>query len=515
MALPVAERFRKATTFLLASLLWLHALFFVEFRSPLLDGFLRALRFTTSEAVLFSLLLALSFLTGSGFWRLVKSLAYIYFFPFVLLGYAGYLGILLLRSINRFLVSPKSQPLTDSQIAPKECLAATQQAPPSVSRKESTGETNPRDVLRFMSRPFRRFAILWGILLVTSTHLVIVWLCLVVVLAQLARKMVTTLRLLLFSEQWLSKYGPLMFAGLDKTLSTLDALKPDLTAKKEFEGLVGQLKLWRKILNFLRDQDLIQRWGVVIAVLVFSGLYAYFSFLFSFAYFGVARVSAYPYSWPESVVTSMFIPAYASTLPNVIGLRVLGGIHFVLVVAVGFGTVMNFMKRKLDAVGKAATAYSERLSSENVQGKILVLESKLPAVASSIDVSNQVPGSAKEERAHVEPNERSAGQLGGVEPSATGSSPRQLQQVAQAVNQISVVVSGFQDAEIAAHDQALIPDDTHRFVQTRLLTLAQGGKASNFVILNASDAAEKIARVNSDIAADDKVTPKSDVDPPD
>lgn len=514
MALPVAEKLRKATTFLIAWLLWLHALFVVDFHSPLLDHALRALRFTASEAILFALLLALSFLAGSGFWRLLRSLAYIYFFPFVLVGYAGYLAVLVLRWINRLFISPNPQQLTDSLTTAKGRAPSTFQGTTATEVKNPAGTTSRRDVLRYLSRPFRHFAVLWGILLVTSTHLTIVWLCLAVFLVQLVLRIVKTLRLLLFSERWLNKYGSLMFAGLDKTLNTIDALKPDLTGEKEFEGLTGQLKLWSRILDFLKNEYLVRSWGTISAILIFGGLYVYFSFLFSFAYFGVARVSAYAYSWPESLVTSLFIPAYVSALPNVLALRVLGGTHFFLVVAVGVGTVMNFIKRRLDAVRKAATAYSERLSAENVRGKILVLEARFAEARSPNSISGQTFGGAMDRQDGVPPIQESTKPSRDKEATAREIPFQQLQQVAHAANVMSVAARGFQDAEIAAHDQAIVPEDTHRLVQKKLLTLAQAGLAADSIIANATVTAGDIARVNPDAPADEEIAPQPDVGSP-
>src|SRR6267378_3460111 len=98
----ISENVRKATTFLLAVFLWLHALFFVNIQSPLIAKFTQLLRLTTAEFVLFALLVILSFLAASGFWKTLLSLTYIYCFPFVLLGYVFYCCFLILRAMNRW-----------------------------------------------------------------------------------------------------------------------------------------------------------------------------------------------------------------------------------------------------------------------------------------------------------------------------------------------------------------------------------------------------------------------------
>jgi tetratricopeptide (TPR) repeat protein len=114
---------------------------------------------------------------------------------------------------------------------------------------------------------------------------------------------------------------------------------------------------------------------------VHNSSYTYFSILFSFGYYGIARVSGANYSWPEALTTSMFLPFFASDLPKVFAIRLLGGIQGSLIVAIGVGTAMNFLRRKLDSVRRAATAFSDRLDDQVARGKYLILETK-PSSAS-------------------------------------------------------------------------------------------------------------------------------------
>jgi tetratricopeptide (TPR) repeat protein len=203
-----------------------------------------------------------------------------------------------------------------------------------------------------------------------------VWLCLIVLLVQLARKIFLIGKVLLFSEPWLKKYGPLLFAGLNKTLEALDAMTPDADPNdKEFKSLLGQLNLWRRILAFLKNPYLLSRWAWVLAVVLFAFIYTYFAILFSFGYYGMARVSGVNYSWAEALTTSMFLPLYATDLPKPFAIRLLGGLQGSLILAVGIGTVMNFLRRKLDAVRRAAIAFSDRLDEQVAGGKHPVLES--------------------------------------------------------------------------------------------------------------------------------------------
>jgi len=79
------------------------------------------------------------------------------------------------------------------------------------------------------------------------------------------------------------------------------------------------------------------------------------------------------------------------------------------------------------------------------------------------------------------------------------------QKVAQAVNNISIITAGLQQAEISAHQQGLIPDGDHRFVEQQMLSLAQAGKAADACIRTATNTAGDIACINTVISTVDQI----------
>ena len=102
---------RRLTRFLLASFLWLHALFFWSPHTRILAVLSRYIHLTLSEMTLFVLLFLFSVLCSSGWWNTVKSALYIYFFPFVLLGSLFVLLFLALKGINAWF--SRDQPAED------------------------------------------------------------------------------------------------------------------------------------------------------------------------------------------------------------------------------------------------------------------------------------------------------------------------------------------------------------------------------------------------------------------
>jgi hypothetical protein len=381
-----SEGVRKATTFLLALFLWLHALFFLNIQSTLFSKCTRALRLAPSEVVLFALLVIFSFLAASGFWKTLSSLAYIYFFPFVWLGRVLRWSFLMLRAMDRWFRAQAATPQLGAPVVVKQDsspIATALTASPSspVGAKKTAAE-----LLRFLLRPFRRFMVLWCILLLFTTHVAVVWLCLIVVLVQLARQIFIILKILLFSPwvgESLRKIGSALLTPISNALGALTAVTRDATPTDELRNLFNQLNLWRQILEFLRDPYRLSRWAWVLGIVFFASIYTYIAVLFSFAYYGIARVSSVSYSWPDALVTSVFISFFFRDLPKLLAIKLLSGVHVLLVLGVGIGTIVNFLGRKLEAIRKAATEMSDRFADQSIHEKYTILEEKFSTTTTS------------------------------------------------------------------------------------------------------------------------------------
>jgi hypothetical protein len=87
----------------------------------------------------------------------------------------------------------------------------------------------------------------------------------------------------------------------------------------------------------------------------------------------------------------------------------------------------------------------------------------------------------------------------------TGCPAANQQKVAQAVNNIAIITVGLQQSEISAHQQGLIPDDDHRFIEQQLLTLGTAGKAADACIRTATDAKGDVACIDTVVATVDNI----------
>jgi hypothetical protein len=94
-------------------------------------------------------------------------------------------------------------------------------------------------------------------------------------------------------------------------------------------------------------------------------------------YYGLARVQSVPYTWSSALVESLFIPAAYTDLPANACIKLAGGIHWIVVVALGFGAIFAYFQKKLSEVCGVAQLIRGRLEIPEIKLKLDVLEQKL------------------------------------------------------------------------------------------------------------------------------------------
>jgi hypothetical protein len=372
----LSESVRKITTVLLASFLWLHAIFFFNPQSAFVATFAQLLRLTSAEVILFGLLVVFSCAAGSGFWKPLLSAIYIYFFPFVVIWHFLYGCFQILRALNKWFGRHAHPGVIAEQPAESKELSiapTTVSLAPDASVPKSMGS----ELFQFFLRPFRRFTWLWCALLLVTTHKTVLWLCLIVVGFHLVRDIFLILEIVLFSDPWMTKAGNVFLSMVDTALAGIAVVTPDTSPTTELKNFWNQIKIWTKVANFLKDPYLVSRWAWVLGIIFFGCVYTYIALLFSFAYYGIARVHDVAYSWPDAAVTSFFILFFSSELPKLLSLRIVAGLQCVLVLAVGIGTLVNFIQRRLRSIHVAAISISDRLSEQAIREKFIILEGKL------------------------------------------------------------------------------------------------------------------------------------------
>ena len=350
----------------------------LNFHSAIISNLAQLLRLTVSEVVLLVLLVTFSLVTSSGFWRTLQSLAYIYFFPLVLFWYACYGCYVALRAFNRWVISqtnPGARVLAISaqRMATESHVVA---APVPICDDDSGGKNRATAILHMLLRPFRRFTFLWCFLLLVTTHLGVLWVSLIVVLLHVGRAIARVLKVAFLSGPRLAAAGQELAKTASGYIAKLEPATEESLSIKELNTLLGQLRLVEIVTGFLCKRELVIAWAWLIAVLSLGVMYVYIAGLFSFVYYGIARVSGIAYSWPEAFVTSIFIPFLIGDLPKIAAAKLLGGIQCTLVLTVGIGTLINYFRRHLVSIRTGADDIRSRFGEQSTREKYLLLKEK-------------------------------------------------------------------------------------------------------------------------------------------
>lgn len=366
----IAGTVTSVVRFLLAAFLWLHALFFLNFRSSFFEKSARFLHLTTSEVMLLGLLVLFSLLAGSNIWKMLASLAYIYFFPFVLLFYLCVFAVRIAGSLVRWLTrSPRKREI-EINVKP---AAGVQPAP--ADRVNNSGFRRiAAKALDICARPFKRFTILWCLLVLFASHIVIIWLALIVVLAHLVRIALKAIRLIYFTKPWLSKAATYLRTTLDDNLGKLARVTRGSPKTLELQNLWNTLHSYQACAQFVLNSEAASKWASLLFGVFLGAVYLYLAFVFSFAYYGIARIYGLHYPWPEALTTSLFIPFYVADLPKMLSLRALGGLQCLLVVSIGVGSLLKYIRRHFEPLREVAFLVNSRLSDQDLHEKYCILE---------------------------------------------------------------------------------------------------------------------------------------------
>jgi hypothetical protein len=362
----VLEWIRRFARFVLAMALWLNALFLLRLAPPRLSPLASRLHLNLGETTILVLIVSFSVLMSYGIKNLVVDALYIYFFPFVLM-------FLLAQSGYRFFrvfIWKKTARRTD-QIVQQNAVEPQQQAVPVVSppAKQSIWERIRRDILR----PFFQFTLLWALLLLYSSHRWLLWTALVIVLVHLVRALFRVSVLAVFSIKGLAQLEVRI-----KTWAQLQIAKA-IAASRQADESQDVRKAWGAIaalqlgVKLFQNRQAVAQSIIFLSILVFGAIYLYIALLFSFAYYGLARIANIPYSWADAFVTSVFIPFQFSDLPHSIYIKILAGIHCVFVLAIGAGTVFGYLQKKVNSLYSVADFLSDKFQQEDLRTSVEVL----------------------------------------------------------------------------------------------------------------------------------------------
>jgi len=346
-------------------------LFVIRVVPPQLSGIASRLHLSSGEVIVFALLLFFSALGTYGFWRVVVDLLYIYFFPFVLLFIFVKWSFLGLREISR-LLSKGTVPAT-SRALTVSVPAVTPESPSATTPAKAIGWKSVRDTF---VRPFRRFTLLWCILLLVTTHRPLLKFALAIVIIHIAFTVFFVLEVTLFSRGLIAGMEARIRQTTNDLLAKIASVTPDTQATPDLQSTFSALSGIRVGLLFLKNRSLIAGWAVFLGSVFLGFVYVYLAVLFSFVYHSVARLQFIEFTYPDALVTSLFIPFAFTTLPHSVWLKLVAGIHGTIVVVAGTGTILNYLTQEANQLHSVALVLSSRFEDEDVRTRLTLLENK-------------------------------------------------------------------------------------------------------------------------------------------
>jgi hypothetical protein len=191
--------------------------------------------------------------------------------------------------------------------------------------------------------------------------------------------MFSVIRVTTFSGKWIDKYEQWLTEQVDGLLEKLESITTETSPHPDLKNLLTRVRAFELGVRLVKNPSLFARWTFFFGTIYLATVYVYTAVLFSFVYYGVARVNGHEYSWTELLVTSLFIPFLIGDLPRDTLLKFIGGLHCTLIAGVGLGTIVRLVQKRFEALRSVATVVSVRFTENgDVRRKILLLEQMFP-----------------------------------------------------------------------------------------------------------------------------------------
>ena len=362
-----------------AVILWAHAIFLFDVPRASLAPLFYRLHTSAGEVTVLALIAGFSVLTSYGWGNVAVDLIYVYFFPFICLYYLARRAVISLGSpaVNTGPTESSEPPPYYVQIPWPALIAPSPRVAKPVAEPASAEQINEslrNRVARHALRPFRHFTLLWCLLLLLTTHRWLLSAALVVVSVQLL-VFLTGIALSFTSNGWLSKFSQAFQQESEKLIRTVTEANAEVT--QEVRNAWVSLRVYLMGVYFLQDRRRAAQWAVFLGGVTFIIIYLYLALLFSFEYYGIARLERVPLAWGDALITSVFIPIAYSDLPHTKLLRLASGIQWACVVALGASTFFSIFRKKLEPLYAVANAITRKMEEEEVKTTLIVLKDKL------------------------------------------------------------------------------------------------------------------------------------------
>lgn len=353
-------------------------------------------RLHTSQGEIAVLILigGFSILASYGWSNVAVDLIYIYFFPFVCLYYLCRWLVRFALWLNEY-VSPKSEteatePPYYTQI-PLPILVAPAARPslqPVIPEPPEQPQTLWQKFLVDVIRPFKRFTLLWCLLLLLTTRRWLAYVALAIVSVHLTVLLFDVLKLSLATDGWFSKVAKNLQAQMEGHIRKITEAR-DAELTQETKQAWSALRSLLIGVNFLENRKQVAQWTAFLGIVIFIIIYLYVALIFSFEYHGIARLQGIVFPWSSALITAVFLPIAYPDLPHTNTLRLLGGIQWVCVIALGTSTIVSVVRQKLRPFYVVADTIRQKMDEEDVKTTLIVLKEKLSQTSTPLDAGTK------------------------------------------------------------------------------------------------------------------------------
>jgi len=200
------------------------------------------------------------------------------------------------------------------------------------------------------------------------------------------------LKITFFHGGWFGQFKKTMRGNADEWVKKLHSVTRDSPPDSDLKNLWNTVQAWERILRFLQDEILVSKWALLLGTILFGCIYVYFALLFSFAYYGIARVAAISaISWLDFFVMSLFMPFFVSALPRNAAIYLIAGIQCTLILTVGIGGIFNYFRRRVRSISIVAKVINVQLSDEAIREKKSILSEKFSSATGNPGSTNPKP----------------------------------------------------------------------------------------------------------------------------
>jgi hypothetical protein len=239
-------------------------------------------------------------------------------------------------------------------------------------------------------RVFGRFALLWAIIAVNTQFKVLAIIGILAALFGALRASYNLWDFISDSIDWIgSLEGPFSRRLAEAIKAIRESDQPEHAQK--IKNAANLLKMAEKVCNFLADQKrILAKVTRIIAFFITIPLYVYISSIFAAVYFGIAKLEHLTLDWRSALIDSLFVPIAFTDLPHSFAIRLIAGIHAVVIGAIGCNVLFRHFNSKITQLSATALELGRPFQDRELMTQIDLYADKIELKPKTV-ASESVP----------------------------------------------------------------------------------------------------------------------------